>query len=190
MKLSRARIGNAGRDVTRVVICTPKCDHKDWEIQLGIPLIIGRLRDRIFEGLPNAAAKDFVLTTRTIPIGADLSMVFPFFMHWLALAEIDRINPVAHIVADLYGHWVDGFSPSPHEWHAAEAAAEDAHWAAEAARAAAHWAAEAARAAAYAAEAARAAAYAARAAGYAARAAGYAARAAARAPRAAKEEAC
>ena len=53
-------------------------DHSRYETELGIPRVIARLEDRIFEGLPNDEAKEFPLKfLNAINVGANLSMVAP-----------------------------------------------------------------------------------------------------------------
>jgi hypothetical protein len=67
-------------------------DHSQWAKQLGIPVIIGYLRDRIFEGLPNAEAKLFPLAcSNATPVGVDLEPVWRKFMIWLLVDERDGV---------------------------------------------------------------------------------------------------
>jgi hypothetical protein len=55
-------------------------DHGQYEVQLGIPRIIARLEDRIFEGLPLAQAKTWPLRfLKSIKVGADLSLIWDHF---------------------------------------------------------------------------------------------------------------
>jgi hypothetical protein len=177
--------------------------HARYETELGIPRIIARLEDRIFEGLTDEEAKKFPLKfLQAIKPGANLSMVWPKFVVWLLSDEKDGVTKFAKTertrnsitaVTELYKRRLRGDEPTYDEWHAdaaadaayaaADAAAADAADAADAAAAAAAYAAAAyaaadaaAAAAAYAADAA-AAAYAAdaAAAAYAAADAAYAA---------------
>ena len=97
-------------------------DPMEWETQLGIPVIIGRVRDRIFEGLSKTEARDFVLTVSQIPVGADLSMVWPRFAHWL-LSELAPCRPHVRAVAALYARWLAGDKPSQPEWASARSVA-------------------------------------------------------------------
>ncbi|MES2395631.1 MAG: hypothetical protein V4549_06495 [Bacteroidota bacterium] len=63
-------------------------NHGSYETELGIPRIIARLEDRIFEGLPNAEAKEFPLQFLScIPVGVDLKNVWREFMVWLLVDE-------------------------------------------------------------------------------------------------------
>lgn len=59
-------------------------DHAAYERELGIPVQLGWLHDRVFEGLPMAEAQPFALAAlEVIPIGADLSLVWPEVALWL-----------------------------------------------------------------------------------------------------------
>ena len=50
----------------------------------GWPIMLTRIAENIFEGLPNDKAKDFLPRTMAAPkIGADLSLVSWKFLHWL-----------------------------------------------------------------------------------------------------------
>ena len=59
-------------------------EHDAYESELGIPMVLAHLEDRIFEGLPLARAKlwpeQFL---SSIQVGADLSRVWPQFAVWL-----------------------------------------------------------------------------------------------------------
>jgi hypothetical protein len=152
-------------------------NHALYETYLGVPEVIARLEDSIFEGLPDDLAQAwperFLAAIRP---GADLSMVWPRFLHDLlsdptggvqvrAAKRTDTQTAVAAVI-DLYGRWVEGTKPSRDEWRAAADAANAAanaaaYAAADAANAAADAASAAASAAVYAAAAAYAAAYAA-----------------------------
>jgi hypothetical protein len=51
-------------------------DHSVYETELGIPKIIARLEDGIFEGLEREKAKMFPLRfIQAVPVGVDLSLV-------------------------------------------------------------------------------------------------------------------
>jgi hypothetical protein len=160
--------------------------HSLYESLLGIPQMLARLEDRLFEGLQNGRSKafpeQFLLAAK---VGADLSRVGWKFLHWLLTEELAsrddprvsaQIKRCAHVLVPLTkGEPVNAVE-------ARNAAAANAYAAANAADAAAYAAANAADAAAYAADAAANAAndaYAADAAAYAAAAANDAANAAA-----------
>src|SRR5690606_4245016 len=114
--------------------------HARGPIEIGVPETLIQLREAIFENLPPAKAKLFRLAFfEAIPVGADLSMVWPRFALWL-LADPHRgvlrhcnddTRPSVEAVADLYRRWVDGDQPSADEFEAAAwAAAKAATWAA------------------------------------------------------------
>ena len=152
------------------------------ESMTGFPIMLTRIAESIFEGLPNDKAKDFPQTVISAPrVGADLSLVAWKFLYWLiddVLKEYgdDTVRAACAPALQIVSDKSQGINPTAGAARAAaDAAYAAADAAADAARAAAYAAAYAARAAAYAAYAARAAAYAAR---VAADAAAYAARAA------------
>jgi hypothetical protein len=70
-------------------VCAVGCtvhsgQHKAYEKELGIPIILAKLEDRIFEGLPNSSAKHFPIDFLTaIPVGVDLSNVWKEFIIWV-----------------------------------------------------------------------------------------------------------
>ena len=194
-------IRGTGWDADRNKGCAVGCtldnyDHAAYETELGIPRLLARLEDGIFESLPIDQAMEwperFLATIRP---GADLSLVGPRFLRWLLadpkdgvlrFAQTDQQRSSIQGVADLYARQIEGHPPNSEDWNAAAdaadaAAAAAAAYAADAAAAAAAYAAaRAAAAAAYAADAAAAAADAAAAAAdaaadAAARAAAYAA---------------
>ena len=137
--------------------------HAEYERLFGIPQMLARLEDGIFENLPNGRAKEWPIQfIEAIPVGADLSQVGAQFLHWLlvdpedgVIKFVDEQGKVAiQAVADLYVRQIAGETISSEDWDAAARAAYAAY---AAARAAAYAAARAAaRAAAYAADAARA----------------------------------
>lgn len=107
-------------------------NHMAYETELGIPVAIARLEDRIFENLPNDKAKEWpVRLLNSIHVGADLSMVPSKFLHWLLVNPKDGVIRFAKSkksvklirdVADLYQRKLNGDSPSYQEWRAAYAA--------------------------------------------------------------------
>ena len=59
-------------------------DHKNYELELGIPKNIAYLQDGIFESLPNNLAKKFPLQfLSSIKVGADLKNVNNLFTIWM-----------------------------------------------------------------------------------------------------------
>ncbi len=152
-------------------------DHSQYENIFGIPQVLAKLEDTIFEGLSVESSKHWpLLFANAVPVDTDISNVFPKFMMFILTdpehgvikyAKTDRVREVVQNSSDLYLSW-----PNIDPARAASAAgdASAAAWAASAAA----WAARAAgdaSAAAWAARAAGAAAWAARAAGDAAGAA-------------------
>ena len=134
----------------------------------GFPVMLTRIAERIFEGLPNDQAKLFPQAMVAAPkIGADLSLVPWKFLHWLVGDVLqqhgtDVIRSACAPALDVLSKKAQGIPVS--YAHAARAAAARAAHAARAAAAAAHAAHAAAADAAYAARAAAAAAHAAHAA--------------------------
>ena len=122
--------------------------HKLAETETGIPQILWRLEDCIFEGLPNAAAKGWPEQfTDAIRPGADLAMIWPRFALWLLTEELPQFTRRAAStaalaeVAVLYREWCEsGKNPNCERWigvrenaGAAAAAADDAAYASAAA---------------------------------------------------------
>jgi hypothetical protein len=67
-------------------------NHIEYEPRFGIPVMLARFEDRIFEGLPNGKAKDWPIRFMSaIKPGQDLSLVGWKFLHWLLTDE--KINP-------------------------------------------------------------------------------------------------
>jgi hypothetical protein len=99
--------------------------HRTAEKETGIPLILWRLEDRIFEGLPNAEAKEWPEQfTSAIRPGADLTMIWPRFALWMLAEELSqyvtkRPKAAAAIadVAALYKEWCDSCkNPDAERW--------------------------------------------------------------------------
>ena len=119
-------------------------DHMDYETRFGIPIMLARLEDCIFEGLPNDAAKTWPIRFMSaIEPGIDLSTVGWKFLHWLLTDE--EVNPgINHpIVKDAVKRCADALLPltvgqsidisaASAAWSAAESA-ESAAWSAESA---------------------------------------------------------
>jgi hypothetical protein len=137
-------------------------DHKAYEIELGIPTILAKLEDRLFESLPNAEAKKFPLQfLNAIPVGADLSTIWPKFAIFLLTdkSQCNSRHEMCDIVANAFRDELEGKEVNWDEIRskAADAAADaafDAAYAAAAADAARVAARDASRAASRAADAA------------------------------------
>jgi hypothetical protein len=117
-------------------------EHARYETELGIPRIIARLEDRIFEGLTNGKAKAFPLKfLSAIKVGADLSLVWPKFAVWLLVdktngvikhAKTDEQRKVITDVANLYRRVIKGETVDVNTWIAARRAADASAYAADA----------------------------------------------------------
>ena len=112
--------------------------HSAYENELGIPRVLARLEDGIFEGLSVPDSKQWPARfLEAIQVGADLSMVWPRFAHWLLAdpdfgvirhAKTDTSKKAISGVAALYYRWISGENPVRKEWAtAADAAAADAY---------------------------------------------------------------
>src|SRR5712692_6789302 len=158
------------------VWCTlNKYAHQAYENELGIPMILARLEDRIFEGLSIEESRDFPINFLTaIPIGKDLKHIYKHFFIWMLVDEKDgvikfaktdnqrtAISNVAELLKKSILEKVTADEFREVGKVSRNAAADAAAYAADAAAYAADAAAYAADAAAYAAAAAAAAAYAA-----------------------------
>ena len=87
-------------------------NHEDYETELGIPRILARLEDGIFENLPNGTAKKWPKEfLEAINVGADLSGIWPKFAVWLLTdkkygvlqyAKTDKQKIAIKNVAELY----------------------------------------------------------------------------------------
>jgi hypothetical protein len=71
-------------------------DHMEYEALFGISVMLARLEDCIFEGLPNGTAKAWpVRFMSAIEPGKDLSLVGWKFLYWILTDE--TVNPgIAH----------------------------------------------------------------------------------------------
>ena len=144
--------------------------HVDLAKRLGIPLQLAYLEDKIFEGLPRKEALSWPTRfAQAIPVGADMSLVWPRFALWLlvdpdaGVLRFARTVPVQRAisgVAALFARQIAGEMVTLQEWRTARSDAAAAAYAAADAAYAAYADADAA-AAAYAAAYADAAAYAA-----------------------------
>lgn len=74
-------------------------EHKSYEDELGIPMILAKLEDDIFECLPDDRAKkwpkEFLMA---IKVGADLSNVWYKFAHWLLVDEKNGV--LQYVISD------------------------------------------------------------------------------------------
>jgi hypothetical protein len=105
-------------------------NHKAYEDELGIPTIIARLEDVIFEGLPNKDSKEFPLQLlKSINVGADLSKVADKFLIKLLNRSIllcdERGKKATQTIIDLLQDRVNDIEHSKEKWDAAYYAAYD-----------------------------------------------------------------
>jgi hypothetical protein len=129
-------------------------DHSRYPTELGIPEMLARLEDTIFEGLPNAKAQNWPAQfLSAIKPGADLSRVGWQFLHWLLTEELaEREHPTVRATikqcADVLVPLTKGLpfdkGAAASAWSAAASAAASAASAAESAAASAESAAESA----------------------------------------------
>ena len=101
-------------------------DHAAYEPLFGIPQVLARLEDGIFEGLPTDLAKEWPLRfARAVRPGADLSGVWPRFSVWLLTdseygvlrhAKTDATRKVIQDVADGCKAGIDGRPLTRAEW--------------------------------------------------------------------------
>lgn len=105
-------------------------DHVGMADWLGIPTALAFLEDRLFEGVSIERSKTWpVEFAEAIPVGADLTMAAPRFLHWL-LSDPDgpvqrnasegRVRDAVNQVAALYGRWIEtGVRPDESGFQAA-----------------------------------------------------------------------
>ena len=132
-------------------------DHSAYESELGIPRILARLEDGIFEALRNELAMTWPARfLESVPVGADLSMIWPKFVIWMLtdsefgvirFAKKEKTKESILKVAELYKKKVNGEEVAVEDWKAAASApsayadaddADDAYAAASADAAAAY----------------------------------------------------
>ena len=101
-------------------------NHEKYESNLGIPIMLAMLQDRIFEGLPNSAAKNFPGNfLSSIKSGADLSCVGWKFLYWLLTkSNIGEFNHTS--VRDAVRQCADVLIPLTKGENADTSAAESA----------------------------------------------------------------
>ena len=109
--------------------------HTRLADELGIPLQMAFLIDRLFEGMPTENAKEFPKRfIAAIPVGKDLEKVMDkFFLALLSdpeqgaiLSANDAVRPQIQAVINLYTRQVAADYPTTQEWRAAYSAAYSA----------------------------------------------------------------
>ena len=111
----------------------PFDSHKSYEPELGIPWMLAKLQDGIYEGLPVAESlvwpEQFLAA---IPDGAELSQVVDKFLHWLLMDEKDgvirfaktgRTRKAVRDVGELYRRKIAGENLTMDEWKKVSAGA-------------------------------------------------------------------
>ncbi len=114
----------------------PDGNHAAYETELGVPRILANLEDGIFESLPLARSLDWPLEfLQAIPVGADLSLVWPRFAVWMLadehygvvrFAKTNEQRAAIRRVAELYQRQVIGETVDIEDWRKAMAADADA----------------------------------------------------------------
>lgn len=112
-------------------------DHSKYEKELGIPEILARLEDGLFEEMSNEEAKSFPLRfLEAIPVGADLSLVFAKLVIWewedkeYGLKNIKEISDDKELcdccesVVTLYKKVLNGEKVETEEWDKLETLAD------------------------------------------------------------------
>lgn len=112
-------------------------DHGAYETELGIPRILARLEDGIFENLPNDLAKTWPARfLKAVPVGADLFLVWPKFAVWmltdekrgvLQFAKTDAQREAIQTVSDMYLFKIEGADIDRDDWLEAKSAADAAY---------------------------------------------------------------
>jgi len=107
--------------------------HSAYEEELGIPAVLAQLEDGIFEGLSVPDSREWPERfLSAIQPGADLSMVWPQFAHWLLVdpdhgairhAKAQSTRDAIQGVAALYSEWAAGKKPARERWLSARSAA-------------------------------------------------------------------
>jgi hypothetical protein len=104
-----------------------KYSHAAYEDEMGIPRSLACLGGNFFQSLTYKESLQWPEQfLKAIPVGADLSMVWPQFAHWLLVdekfgaieyAESESAEMVIQAVADLYHEWIKtGVRPRTTKW--------------------------------------------------------------------------
>lgn len=110
-------------------------DHSLYETEFGIPRILAKLEDRIFEGLAVEESKTFPERfIEAVPVGVDLEMVWPKFIVWvigdekhgvIQYARPDGKKAIQKVI-DLYNRKIAGEKIDVNEWLGARKATDAA----------------------------------------------------------------
>jgi len=91
-------------------------NHLAFEQQLGLPVFLAYMDEHIFEKLPLEEAKGWPLRfIEAVPVGVDLELVYPRFMHWL-LSDPDGVRqyadartvPIMDTLVAMYARRIEG----------------------------------------------------------------------------------
>ena len=139
IKAERLVSGHYWKDKTGCFVgCVIRgADHGKFETELGIPHIIARLGDCLFEGLwkyagPEAARTFAVDFLEAIPTGADLSLVWAKFAVYmlankdngvLQYAKTDATKKAIQDVVNLYQRMINGEKIDTAQWQKVRTAA-------------------------------------------------------------------
>jgi hypothetical protein len=110
-----------------VIGCTVHSnDRSRYETDLGIPTEVASLEEIIFQRMPAEEAKRFALDfLEAVPVGADLSFVWPAIARWLLIdpkrgilrfAETPETRAAILLVADLYARVLRREPVSPQQF--------------------------------------------------------------------------
>ena len=106
--------------------------HFQLSSELGIPIGMARLIDRLFEGMPTENSKKFPLRfVQAIPVGKDLNAVMDRYLFTLLSDEkmgsiafaSHKVKPSIQTLIDLYDRHIAKDNPSTEEWIKARRAA-------------------------------------------------------------------
>ena len=106
-------------------------EHLDFERQLGLPVFLAYMDEHIFDRLSLDEAKGWPLRfIEAVPVGVDLELVFPRFMHWL-LSDPDGMRQYANartlsIIDSLVSMYARRIEGVPFDAAAAKSAARSA----------------------------------------------------------------
>jgi hypothetical protein len=117
------------------VLKDPDGGHSRYEPEFGIPAQLAHLEDSIFESLPDKRAQTWPGEFMgAIPVGADLSTVWPRFAAWMMTdpewgiehtTDKEDVKDVCRRVAAAYLQMADGYTISPEDAEAITRAARE-----------------------------------------------------------------
>lgn len=106
-----------------------------YETLIGVPQALAGVQDRLFETLPTPENQAFAVAfLDAIPVGADLSLVWPHLAVWLltdpvygVVQHLGEQRAVAERVADLYQQLIAGVEVTRQQWSEAKVEAHMAY---------------------------------------------------------------